>query len=264
MTVVTRAPCRAAAGAALALLLAAGPAAATEVRVMNSGGFSAAYKTLAPGFEKASGDTLETAWGPSMGTTKDAIPVRLARGEKADVLIMVGAALDAMIADGRAVAGSKVDLARSKIGMVVRAGAPKPDIHDVEAFKKALIAAKSIAYSDSASGVYVGNELYKRLGIADEVAGKSRMIPAEPVAQVVARGEAEIGFQQVSELLPIPGADFVGTIPEEVQKVTLFSAGIAKDAPHPDAGRALIRYLAAPEACPAAEKSGLEPIACAK
>lgn len=254
----------AAAGAVLAFAASLLPASAAEVRVMNSGGFATAYKALAPGFEKASGDTLETAWGPSMGTTRDAIPVRLARGEKADVLIMVGAALDAMIADGRAVAGSKVDLARSKIGMVVRAGAVKPDIHDVAAFKQALLAAKSIAYSDSASGVYVGTELYQRLGITEAVAGKSRMIPADPVAGVVARGEAEIGFQQVSELLPVPGVDFVGTIPEEVQKVTLFSAGLAAGAPNPDGGQALIRYLAAPAACPAAQKSGLEPIACAK
>ena len=255
---------RLALGLAAALALAAGPAHALEVKVMSSGGFTAAYEELAPEFQRRSGDTVATALGPSMGTTPNAIPVRLARGETADVLIMVGPALAELEAGGRAVPGSRVDLARSKIGLVVRAGAPKPDIHDVAALKAALLAAKSIAYSDSASGVYVGSELFKRLGIAGEVGPKSRMIPAEPVAKVVARGEAEIGFQQVSELLPIPDVTFVGTIPEEVQKVTIFSAGLSANAPHPDAGRALIGYLAAPAACATIERTGMEPIACAK
>ena len=133
----------------------------------------------------------------------------------------------------------------------------------MEALKRTLLAAKSIAYSDSASGVYVGTELFQRLGIADEVKGKAKMIPAEPVAAVVARGEAEIGFQQVSELLPIAGADFVGQLPLEVQKITVFSAGIATAAKEPVAGKALIAFLASPAAAPSLTKSGLEPVAAA-
>jgi molybdate transport system substrate-binding protein len=241
-------------------LFASGAAIAAEVRVMISGGFAAAYRTLGAEFERATGNTLVTAWGPSMGETPEAIPVRLQRGEPADVLIMVGAALGDMVKQGKVVADSRVDLARSPIGMVVRAGAPKPDIGTVEAFKQTLLAAKSIAYSDSASGVYVSSEMFKRLGIADQVSGKSRMIPAEPVAAVVARGEAEIGFQQISELLPVPGATFVGPIPAEVQKITLFSAGIVVGARQPDAAKALIRYLAAPSAAPVIRATGLDPV----
>jgi len=175
------------------------------------------------------------------------------------VLIMVGAALGELAKEGKVVEGSRVDLARSLIGMVVRKGAPKPDISSVEALERTLLAAKSIAYSDSASGVYISTEMFKRLGIEDQVKGKSRMIPAEPVARVVARGEAEIGFQQVSELLPVPGVDFVATLPPEVQKVTLFSAGIVAGSKVGEAGRALIRFLASADAR-AVARTGLEPI----
>jgi len=242
------------------LLLFAGTACAVDIHVMNSGGFSAAYRALAPEFEGATQNTLVTAWGPSMGTTPEAIPNRLARGEPADVVIMVGDALDALIKQGKAVAGSRVDLAGSNIGMVVRAGAPKPDIGSVEAFKRTLINAKSIAYSDSASGVYLSTVLFARLGIADQISGKSRMIPAEPVGAVVARGDAEIGFQQISELLPVPGVDLVGPLPAELQKVTIFAAGIATGAKQPEAGAQLIKFLASPAAVAAIKKSGLEPM----
>jgi molybdate transport system substrate-binding protein len=244
---------------ASALLALAGPSQATEVRVMISGGFSAAYRELAPEFERTTGNTLNTAAGPSMGDTPEAIPNRIARGEPVDVVIMVGSALDDLIRTSRVVADSRVDLARSRIGMVVRAGALKPDISSVEAFKRTVLAAKSIAYSDSASGVYLSQVLFPKLGIAGQIAGRSRMIPAEPVAAVVARGEAEIGFQQISELLPVPGVELVGALPAELQKVTVFSAGIASGAKEAQAGRALIRFLSSSVAAPAIEKSGLEP-----
>ena len=240
-----------------------GAVSAAEIKVMISGGLTAAYRELVPQFEAGTGNKVITAFGPSMGTTENAIPVLIARGEPADVLIMVGTALDDLIKEGKVAAGSKVDLVLSPIGMAVRAGAPKPDIGSVEALKRTLLAAKSIAYSDSASGVYVGTELFQRLGIADQVKGKAKMIPAEPVAAVVARGEAEIGFQQVSELLPIAGADFVGQLPLEVQKITVFSAGIATAAKEPVAGKALIAFLASPAAAPSLTKSGLEPVAAA-
>jgi molybdate transport system substrate-binding protein len=247
------------AGALIGIVAVCAAAQAAEVHVMISGGFSAAYRALAPEFERSTGHTLKTTSGPSMGNTPEAIPNRLERGEPADVLIMVGSALDDLIRKSKVVGASRVDLARSKIGMVVRAGAAKPDIGSVEAFKRVLLAAKSIAYSDSASGVYLSKELFPRLGIADQIAGKSRMIPGEPVAAVVARGEAEIGFQQVSELLPVAGVDLVGTLPSELQKITVFSAGIAAGAKEPEAGRALIRFLTSTAAAAAIEKSGLEP-----
>lgn len=235
-------------------------AVAAEIRVMISGGVAAAYRELVPQFERTTGHAVLSVYGPSMGTTQNAIPARLARGEPADVLVMVGDALGALAAQDKAVAASRVDLARSRIGMVVRAGAPKPDISSPEALKRALLAAASVAYSDSASGVYVGSELFAKLGIADAMKGKARIIPAEPVAAVVARGDSELGFQQISELLPVRGADLVGPLPDSLQRITVFSAGIARDAREPDAGRALIAFLASPAAARVLQNSGLDPV----
>ena len=248
----------------LLVLFSAGTAAASEIRVMISGGLAASYKELVPQFERATGNTVVTAYGPSMGTTENAIPVRLARGEKADVLIMVGDALGEMIEQGKAVRTSRVDLVRSPIGIAVRAGASKPDIRTPEALKRALLNAKSVAYSDSASGVYVANELFNRLGITADMKDKARMIPAEPVASVVARGDAELGFQQISELLPIAGADLVGPLPPELQKITVFSAGITAGANQPEAGAALIAYLASAAAAPVLKRAGLDPFAASE
>jgi molybdate transport system substrate-binding protein len=193
----------------------------------------------------------------------NAIPVRLERGEPADVLIMVGYALGDLIDKGKVVADSRVDLVTSPIGMAVRAGAPKPDISSSDALKRALLAAKSVAYSDSASGVYISTEMFQKLGIADAMKDKARAIPAEPVAGVVARGDAEIGFQQISELKPVAGIDIVGPLPADVQKITVFSAGIASVSKEPEAGKALIGFLASPAARDAIIASGMEPIAAA-
>jgi molybdate transport system substrate-binding protein len=246
-------------GAAAALLLS-GPAHAAEVKVMISGGLTAAYKALVPEFEKATGNTVVTAYGPSMGTTTNAIPVRLERGEPVDVLILVGYALDDLIKKGKASADSKVELVRSPIGIAVKAGAPKPDISSVDALTRSLKAAKTVAYSDSASGVYVSTELFARLGIADEMKGKARMIPATPVGEIVAHGDAEIGFQQISELKPVEGIDIVGPLPAEVQKITVFSAGVASTSKEPEAAKALIKFLSSAQAAPVLVKSGLDPV----
>ena len=245
--------------ACLVFLLLPAAAQAADVTVMISGGFMSSLKALAPGFESDTGDHVLIVGGPSMGTTENAIPVRLARGEPDDVLIMVGYALDGLIKDGRAAPGSKVDLALSPIGLAVRAGAPVPDISTVDKLRAVLLAAKSVAYSDSASGVYIERELFKKLGIEEQMRSKSRMIPATPVGEIVARGEAELGFQQKSELLPIPGTVFVGLLPAEVQSVTVFSAGIATGAKEPQEGRRLIRYLASAEAASVLAKMGLQP-----
>jgi molybdate transport system substrate-binding protein len=236
-----------------------GTAFGADLNVMISGGFAAAYRSLTPEFEARTANKLVTAAGPSMGTTKDAIPVRLQRGEPADVLIMAGSALDELIRQGKAVAGSRIDLAKSSIGMAVRSGAPKPDIGTVDAFRNTLLEANSVAYSDSASGIYVSTELFQRLGVVEQMKTKSREIPAEPVGRAVARGEAEIGFQQLSELLPIPGIDIVGLLPPELQKITVFAAGIATSSKSPDAATELIKFLASPAAYDAIRKSGLEP-----
>ncbi len=241
-------------------LLLAGSASAAEVRVMISGGLTAAYKELVPEFERLTGNKVLTAYGPSMGTTVNAIPIRLERGEAADVLIMVGYALGDLVKQGKVVADSRVDLVKSPIGIAVKSGAPRPDISSADAVKRALLATKSIAYSDSASGVYVSTEMFEKLGIADAMKDKARKIPATPVGEIVARGDAEIGFQQVSELLPVQGIDIVGQLPSELQKVTVFSAGIASVSKEPDAGKALIKFLASPMASAVIVKSGMEPI----
>jgi molybdate transport system substrate-binding protein len=247
-----------------AALMITGAASAADVHVMLSGGFFEAYSVLVPAFERASGHRLVATRGPSMGDSPEAIPTRIKRGEPVDVVIMVGASIDELGRQGLVSAGSKVDLARSQIGMVVRAGAVEPGIESVEAFRRTLLEAKSIAYSDSASGIYLSTTLFAKLGVADQVAGKSRKIPGppsgEPVAAVVARGEAEIGFQQVSELLHVPGVSFVGPIPAELQQDTYFSAAIATPVRQPEAAGALIRFLASPEAAPAIAKSGLAPL----
>ena len=235
-------------------------ATAAEVRVMISGGLTAAYKALVPEFERATGHKVLTAYGPSMGTTTNAIPVRLERGEAADVLIMVGYALKDLADKGKVIAGSSVDLVKSGIGVAVKSGTPKPDISTPDALKRALLAVKTVAYSDSASGVYVSTEMFGKLGIADEMKDKARKIPATPVGEIVARGDAEIGFQQVSELKPVEGIDIVGPLPDELQKITVFSAGIASVSKEPDAGKALIKFLASPAARGEIVKSGMDPI----
>jgi molybdate transport system substrate-binding protein len=238
-----------------------GTAAAAEIRVMISGGLTAAYNALVPEFERATGHKVITAYGPSMGTTVNAIPVRLERGEPADVLILVGYALGDLIKQGKVVADSRVDLVKSPIGVAVKAGAPKPDISSPDALKQALLAAKSIAYSDSASGVYVSTEMFAKLGIAEQMKDKARKIPATPVGEIVAHGDAEIGLQQISELKPVTGIDIIGPLPSELQKITVFSAGIASVSKEPEAGKALIKFLASPAARDTIVKSGLEPIA---
>ena len=244
----------------VAVVAAATPRAAADLVVMTSGGYYAALEHLSPEFEQAAGHHVRIVEGPSMGTSAEAIPNRLARGERADLLIMVKASLDALVATGQVRADGRVDLAASKIGMAVRAGQPTPDVGTVEALTRVLLNAKSIAYSDSASGTYIQNELYKRLGIEAQVLPKSRMVVAERIGNVVARGDAEIGFQQVSELLPIAGIVFAGPIPDAVQKITVFSAGIPANAPQADAARQLIRYLTSDTARPVVERTGLQPV----
>jgi molybdate transport system substrate-binding protein len=243
-----------------ASVLLAGPAPAEEIKVLTSGAFTAAYLEVIPNFERGTGNKIATAYGASMGNAPDSIPSRLDRGEPVDVVILADSALDELIKHGKVVAGSRVDLVRSSIGMAVRAGAPKPDISTLDALKRTLLQAKSIAYSASASGVYLSHDLFPRLGIAAEIQQKCQRIPSGPVGVAVARGDAEIGFQQISELLPVPGIDYVGPLPPEAQKVTIFSAGIAVGARQPDAARALIKYLASPAVVPAIKKSGLEPV----
>jgi len=232
---------------------------AAEIKVVTSGAFTAAYLQLVPEYERATHNKLVTEFGPSMGTTHNAIPLRLERGETIDVVIMAAPALADLIKQGKVRGGSRVDLVESLMGMAVKAGAHQPDISTLDALKRTLLAAKSIAYSDSASGVYLSTELFPKLGIADQIRGKSRKIEADPVGEAVARGEVEIGFQQMSELRPVKGIDIVGPLPPGAQRVTIFAAGIPTTSKQPAEAKALIQWLASPAAYPVIRKSGLEP-----
>ena len=240
--------------------LAAQEEAPAEVAVVTSGGLAAAYDRLAPRFEADTGIRLVTAYGASTGGAPDSIPVRLARGERFDVLIMSQAGLNALAAQGLVRPDTRRDLASSSIGMAVREGAPLPDIGTPEAFAATLLDAESIGYSASVSGTYIATELYPRLGLAEELAPKSRRIVSERVAAVVARGEVEIGFQQVSEILSIAGAAYAGPIPDEYQRVTTFSTGIATDAENPDGAQRLIDYLSSDAAAGTVAEAGLVPV----
>lgn len=250
---------------ALALLfLLPLPATAADIKVMISAGFFSVYKELGPAFEKSTGHKLITTRGPSVGDSPEAIPTRLSRGEEADVVIMDGVGVDQLEQRGLARPGSRIPFAESFIGMVVRSGQPKPDISTMDGLRSTLLSAKSIAVSDSSSGTYLMTTGFKKLGVADEVTGKTRKVRGPPsgelVADVVARGEAEVGFQQVPELIHTPGADFVGTVPPDVQPPTLFVGALPKNSQQPDAAIALMRFLSSAEAAPVITKAGLKPL----
>lgn len=232
----------------------------TEIRIMTSGAFTAAYLALIPRLEQLTGKKLVTA-ATSIGTGENSIPNRLRRRESVDVVIVADTVLRGFIKEGLIVADSYTPLARSAIGMAMRKGAPKPDIGTVDALTSTLLQAQSIAYSASVSGEYLTNELLQRLGIADRVLPKCRRVEGgERVGAVIARGEAEIGFQQISELLPVPGIDHITPLPPEVQKLSIFSAGVAATTSDSDAARAVITFLSSLDASESIKNSGLEPI----
>jgi molybdate transport system substrate-binding protein len=228
-----------------------------EIVVMTSGTFTAAHLELAPDFERSATAKVTTA-ATAMGVGADSIPNRLKRGDVADVVIVNADALESLIKDGLVIAGSRVDLGRSRIGMAVRAGAPKPDISSVDGLKRVLLAAKSVAVSSSVSGDYFTKELFPKLGIAEQMAAKTRRSGNERVGALLARGVAEIGFQQMSELLPEKGIDVVGPLPADVQRVTIFAAGVVARSTRPEIARAYIRFLASTAASAAVARTGLE------
>jgi ABC-type molybdate transport system substrate-binding protein len=245
-------------GLVVALLLFGAPALADEIVVMTSGAFTAPFEQAAPWFERRTGHDVVSIFGASTGGAPDSLPVRLARGERADVVIASAQALDALVAAGKVEAGTRRDLVLSRIGVAVRAGTPRPDISSVAALVRTLREARSIAYSASVSGTYLATELFPRLGLAEEIAAKGRRIEGERVGAVVARGDAEIGFQQISELVTIEGIDYVGPLPDDVQRVSTFSAAFATGARSRAAARELIEFLASPALGPIVERYGLD------
>ena len=235
-------------------------AATNEFRVMTSGAFTAAYLALMPQLERLTKKTIVTT-STSVGTGESSIPNRLKRGEVVDIVIVADTLLRQFIDEGLVLGEGYAPVARSSIGMAVREGASKPDISSIDALRRTLLEAKSIGYSASVSGQYLTTELVQRLGIADQVLGKCRHIGGgERVGAVVARGELDIGFQQISELLPVPGIAHITPLPPEAQKVSVFSAGVAASSPDAALARTVIQFLVSPEAAHAITKSGLEPI----
>jgi molybdate transport system substrate-binding protein len=243
-------------GFTLVIALLAWPAALfAQLNVIISGGFAAPYQEILPEFERATGITVTTARGQSQGNGPNAIGAQLHRGAPADVVIMSREGLDQLIAEGRIVAGTEHDLARTPLGVAVRAGAPKPDISTVDAFKRSLLRAKSITFPDSTTGIYMMTTLFPKLGIAGEIAPKITHIGVAAVA----RGDAELAIQPVSEILHAPDCDFVGTIPVEIQYISVFSTAVVAGSKESEARR-LVAFLASENATKAIQNSGMEPM----
>jgi molybdate transport system substrate-binding protein len=231
-----------------------------QLKVITSGGFSVAFNLLGPIFEQATGIEVLIEYGSSMGGGPESIPVRLARGETMDVLIFNDAAFESLAESGYLRRPTRVDLGQALIGMAVRGGAPKPDISTTEAFVETLRAADSIGYSASVSGTYLSTELFPRLGVWEEIEPKTQRVVTERVASVVARGEVEIGFQAVAEILAIEGADYVGPIPDELQQVSTFLAVIADQAANPEDAERLIEFLSSEAVASVIASTGLRPV----
>ena len=240
--------------AATSALLFSGVGNAAEIKVLSTQATEQTYRELVPQFEQASGHKVTTIFTGTLDANK-----RLAAGETYDLVIMSSTSIDEHIKGGKVVPGSRVDLAKSGVAVAVRAGAPKPDISTTEALKKTLLAAKSIGYSTGPSGNYVIG-MFQRMGIADEIKSKLKQTPTGVfVATLIASGDAEVGFQQVSELIAAPGVDYVGPLPADIQQMTVFSSGILVGAKEVDAAKALVKFITAPAAAAAFKKRGMEP-----
>jgi molybdate transport system substrate-binding protein len=240
--------------AATANLFLSYAASAAEIKVLAPGATKEVYLDLVPQFEQSSGHKVMTTWSGTADIKK-----RMAADEVYDVVIVGAPDIDAFIKQGKMVAGSRIDLMKSGVGVAVRAGAPKPDISSSEALKKTLLAAKSIGYSTGPSGVYVVS-LIERMDIADQIKSKLKQVPSGArIGSIITSGEAEIGFQQISELIHAPGVDYVGPLPADVQKITVYSAGIHRGATQPEAAKELVKALTGPGAAPVIKNHGMEP-----
>ena len=244
------------------LVLASWGAQAAEIRVITSGAFTEAYKKLVPIFEAASGHHVISSFGASIGKAPDSIPSRFERGEKFDLVILSEGGLEALMKEGKLVPNSRIDLAKSQIGAAVRKGTPKPDISTVAKLRETLLQAKSIAYSASASGTYLSSELFPKLGVEEQMKVTAKRVFSERVGAVVARGDAELGFQQVSELIYFKELDFIGTLPEEVQQTIFFSSALVQggSADSAEAARQLVRFFTSAAVADMVRATGLDPV----
>src|SRR5579864_6772079 len=240
------------------LMLAMSQSEAAGVKVISGGAFKQVLNALAAQYEKETGDKLDLTYR----TVGQHLKLIREGGEAFDVAVLTPEAIDGLVKDGKVVAGSRADLAKTGVGVVVKAGAPLPDISNVDAFKRALLAAKSVAYIDpkagGSSGIYVG-KLLERLGIAKEVNAKAVLVQGGEVAAHIADGEAELGIHQISEILPVPGVTLVGLLPAEIQNFTVYAAGVAAAAKDGAAARGLVQFLCGPHATPIIKSKGMEP-----
>jgi molybdate transport system substrate-binding protein len=239
----------------LALLsVAAAAVNAAEVKVIAANAVKDSLTQIVAAFEKTSGHRVTVAWG---GT--EAIARRVASDEIFDLVVIAGPNIDRLISDGKLAQGSRTDFAKSGVGVAVRSGLPKPDISSSESVKNAVLAARSVAYSSGPSGFYVA-ELFKRLGIAEQVKDKTKQPPSGvQVGELLARGEADIGFQQVSELLHVKGIDYLGPLPADIQNVTAYAIGLHASSRVADAARELVKALVSPEAGRIIKQTGMDP-----
>jgi molybdate transport system substrate-binding protein len=227
---------------------------AAEIKILAAGAVKEMFLDLTSQFVGNSGDRITATW-----TGSAEIRNRIAAGEAFDLVIASSPDVDAFIEDGRVAPGTRVDIASSGVGVAVRAGAPKLDISSGDSLRKALISAKAVAYSTGASGTYV-LRLFERLGIAEEMKAKSKQTaPGRRVAEYLSSGDADLGFQQVSELIHEPGIDFLGPLPADIQNLTVYSSGIPAGSKAPEAAKALQILLSAPAAAPVIRKNGMEP-----
>ena len=234
---------------------------AENIHVLATGALHGAFEHLVPMFERSSGHRLDIGWGPSYGTSSEALPMRLRNGEKVDICFMIKPALQQEVDAGRFDPATLSDIAASGIGVAVRKGIAVPDVSTDDALRRTLLSAKSVAFSEGASGTYIVGTLFKRLGIAEQMKSKSVLIRGkELVGTALARGDAELGLQQISELKVTPGIDFAGALPADVQKTSVISSAIAVNAQAADASRAFAAFLKTAPARAVLQETGLDPL----
>ena len=225
---------------------------AASIEVMSTVAYRDAYLELQPAFERASGHTVTTQWVPTVEVMR-----RINGGEAVDLVLMAASGIEDLTQAGKIVRGSATPFVKSGIGMAARSGVPRPDVSSAAALNRTLLAAQSLAYSTGPSGSYLSG-LFERMGIAADIKAKSRIVQGMPVAELVARGDAEIGFQQIPEILPMKGIQYLGPLPDEIQYTTVFAAGIHAAARQAEAARAWMNYLKSPAATAMFEQHGME------
>jgi len=244
----------------LTLLFATSPGNAMEkLTVMISGGFSLAYRQVLPEFERSAGIAVTTLSGSSQGTGPKTIKSQLEQGTEVDVVILSKEGLTELMAAGRIASGSEAELASVPLGAAVRQGTPKPDVSSVDAFKKTALNAHLVVMGESTSGIFVKNEVFPKLGIAEKVSLK--MVPrGTDSTAALAAGEADLAIGPVSELVNQPGVELVGMLPDDVQLIQTFTAAMVKTARNPEAAKKLIAYLASDQTVTAIRNSGMQPV----